>query len=248
MKQLFSLLFLCSFFSFAQVVNVENQRLGDQEGWSGYDDFNFNFTRNTKDIYQLNNKLRVQYAKERHLFFILSQLDFVKAGDDDFLNHGYEHMRYNFTLDTHKQHFVLEAFRQSQFNRIQLIRLRSLYGAGIRVNAIQKDSLMLIFGVTPMAEFELLTDNTENKAVRLSNYLAVDYQMNETFGINAIIYYQPSMSWIRDQRTSIETGIRLKINSHLNYIMSYSMIYDEFPPEGIPRNNWNIKNGLRFKF
>lgn len=239
---------LLGFQSLGQVVMIENQRTNPKEGWSGSNDFHFNFTRNTKDVYQLSNRLRIQYAKDRHLFFIMSEIDFVKAGDSEFLNNGYEHMRYNFALDSVKQRFVIEVFRQSQFNRIQMIKLRSLYGAGIRVNAIQNDTAMLIFGVTPMAEFEYLTDYTENRDIRMSAYLATDWQFSPSIGFNAIMYYQPTFRWIQDYRMSIESGLRFRINSYLSYIVNYSLVYDEFPPEGIPRSNWTLRNGLRFRF
>lgn len=232
----------------SQIVNIENLRLQDREqGWTGMNNLNFAFTRNTQQIWQLGNTFRVSYTQKKHLFFIHSEINFVKAGESDFVNDGFEHMRYNYALDDSSV-FVLEAFKQMQFNKIQRIRLRSLYGGGIRINAIRQDSVNFTLGLTPMAEFEDLTDNTLNRHLRLSMYLSFDMQFSKNFGMNTITYYQPDITYWKDYRMSHATTLRTRINKYLSMTIIFNLTYDAFPPEGIPPSFWSLRNGLQFRF
>ena len=242
------MLFLICSTSYGQIVNIENQRLGIKEnGWSGTDDFTFNFTKNTKEIWQIGNILRLNYKQDKHSLLMLSEINFVKAGQSDFVNNGFEHLRYNYEL-TDSGRFVFEAFRQTQYSKVQNIRLRSLYGAGFRVAVLNQDSAQVSLGVLPMAEFEDLTDGTNNKHIRLSSYLAFDFQFNKTIGINSITYFQPDIIYWNDFRIANTTSLRFKINSYLSWRVIFNLNYDEFPSQSIPQSIWSLRNAVRFKF
>ena len=241
------LVLICST-SYGQIVNIENQRLGiKKNGWSGTDDFTFNFTKNTKEIWQIGNILRLNYKQDKHSLLMLSEINFVKAGQSDFVNNGFEHLRYNYEL-TDSGRFVFEAFRQTQYSKVQNIRIRSLYGTGFRVVVLNQDSAQVSLGVLPMAEFEDLTDGTNNKHIRLSSYLAFDFQFNKNIGVNSITYYQPDIIYWNDFRIANTTSFRFKINSYLSWRVIFNLNYDEFPSQSIPQGIWSLRNAVRFKF
>lgn len=245
---LFCFVFLAFGQSNAQVVNIENQRLsGKEKGWAGNNALTFAYIRNLGEIWQVGNRFRAAYFDRKHTVMFMSDLNFVKANERSLVNDGFEHIRYSYTLKDSGR-VSLEAFKQLQYNRIFQIRLRSLYGAGIRVRAIDRDSAQLSLGVTPMLEFEDVLDGTYNRHFRLSMYFAWDIQFNKSFGINMITYYQPDMLYWKDYRLNHETSLRAAITRNLDMRVIFTVNYDEFPPAGIPQSMVTFRNALNFRF
>jgi len=234
--------------SHSQVVNIENQRLsGKDKGWVGSNALTFAYIRNFSEIWQIGNRFRAGYFEGKHAIMFVSDLNFVKANERALVNDGFEHIRYSYTLrDSGK--ISLEAFKQLQYNRIFQIRLRSLYGAGIRVRAIDRDSAQLSFGITPMLEFEDVLDGPYNRHFRLSTYFAWDIQFNKSFGINMITYYQPDLLNWKDYRLNHETSLRASITKNLDMRIIFSINYDEYPPDGVPPSVVTFRNALNFRF
>lgn len=232
----------------SQIVNIENQRLeAKSEGWNGRLGLNTTYIKNTTEIWQIGGRIRIQYHTGKHTAVWLSELNFVKANQSDFLNNGFEHLRYNYELSDSGR-LVFEVFRQMQYNKVQKIKARSLYGAGLRYVIVNRDSAQVNVGVLPMLEFEDLSTNESNRHFRMSSYLSFDFQFNKSFGINSISYYQPDFRDFKDFRFSNETSIRTKITSKLDLRLIFRLTYDEFPPEGVPQNTVYIMNGLNYSF
>jgi hypothetical protein len=112
----FSVTFFCVFSLIlnlhAQVVNIENKRfLNDTNDWIGNTDFNFNVFNNTQQVLQFSNTIRVQYQKNRSRFIILNDANFIKAGQTNFANSGFQHLRYNYKLF---KRLTVESFIQTK--------------------------------------------------------------------------------------------------------------------------------------
>lgn len=239
---------LISLSSTAQIVNIENRRLSEkEEGWTGSNDLSFSLTENTTQVWQVGNNLRIDYVKGRHNAFLLSVINIVKAGESDLLNNGFEHLRYNYDLLDNNR-LILEVFRQTQFNKIQKIKLRSLYGVGLRYAIVDKDSANISIGTLPMAEFEDLTNNISNRHIRLSTYLSFDFQFTKTVGLNSITYYQPDILFAGDYRISNETSVRLGITEKLKLKVIFKIYYDQFPTEGVPKRIYSLRNAISYSF
>ncbi len=247
-RLLYVFILLLPFVIKAQIVNIENQRLhAQQEGWKGNMSLNFNYNNNGVEVYQVGSRFNIQYKEKRHTGFFLTEINFIKAGENSFINNGFEHMRYNYDLSDSGR-FVVEAFRQSQYNKVQNIRLRSLYGAGIRCEIIRQDSAILNIGALPMLEFEDLTTDENNRHLRLSSYLSFDIQFSKSIGLNSITYYQPDMLNWKDLRMANETSLRLQLHKRLQYQMRFRWTYDEYPPTENFRRTYTVSNMIRFSF
>lgn len=231
-----------------QVVNIENLRLsGKESGWSGSNLLNFSFTQNTRQVWQIGNRLRVGYLEGKHSVLFMSDINFVKADTNSFVNDGFEHIRYGYQL-ADSGRITLEGYKQLQYNKVQKIRLRSLYAGGIRVHAIDRDSAQLSLGFSPMLEFEDVTDGSYNRHFRLSMYFALDLQFSKHFGFNTITSYQPdAANWI-DYRLSHETSVRANITNQLGVQVIFNLNYDEYPPEGVPQAFFSFRNAISFRF
>ncbi len=243
----------CGFLARGQIVNIESKRFeDDMDGWFGSVDFNLNYTKNTKEVWQGGNRVRVQRNKSHHSFLILSDLSLVRVNSDFFLNRGFAHFRFDQSFNE-KERFWLEAFQQGMYNQIQRMKFRSLTGIGARYEIFDNDSLDLSIGVAGMYEYEEITDpeNLEtptSQLLRLSSYLAFDVNVGKVMRFNTIVYYQPAAADFSDYRISNESTLFFHISNHLSFKVIYSMVYDAKPPINVHHLNSSLKNALSFNF
>ncbi|MCB9224111.1 MAG: DUF481 domain-containing protein [Crocinitomicaceae bacterium] len=248
MRVIFAILICVPIYVDAQIVNIENQRLsGKNEGFDGNIELNLNFTMNTKQLLQIGDKMKFGYRKHKHHTFILTDHAFVKSDDDDFINRGYEHLRYNYTLkDSGK--IIYEVFQQGQFNKIQKINLRLLLGSGFRFVIIDQKNYQLSFGTGFMGEYEELIDYGVSRDILSTSYLSFDGQFSPSIGFNTISYIQPKMIDFGNYRFSNETQLRFKINKYLSFKIIYSVIHDSRDIPEVRKTNYNLRNTLSFSF
>jgi len=237
-----------SFDSVSQIVNIENKRLtGNRQGFNGSIELNLDFTMNSKQLLQIGDKIQVSYVKKRNEFLIVTDHAFVKSVGDDFVNRGFQHLRYNYLLkDSGK--FSFEVFQQGQFNKIQKINFRLLLGSGFRVNLINQNNHQLNVGTGFMAEYEELIDLGEYRDVLSTTYLSFDIQFNKSIGFNTISYFQPKLIDVGSYRFSNETSFRFLINRYLGFKFIYSLTHDNRHIPGVRKTNYTIENALQIKF
>ncbi len=248
---IFTTIFFWYNVSFAQIVNIENQRLNTKkEGFSGNVDLNLNLTYATKQLFQVGTKAKVAYTKKRQYVMLLADYSLVTSGlNEDFINKGFEHLRYNYTFkDSGK--VVFEAFQQGQFNKIQKINKRLLLGTGLRFKAIDQKNYQLNLGSSLMGEYEEMALDTLliSQDVLLSNYISFDGQFNSTFGMNFITYFQPKFIDFGNYRIATEAQLRFKINQFLSLKIIYKLNHDSRDLPDVRKTYYSLSNTLSFRF
>jgi len=235
----------------AQIVNIENKRLNTKkEGFSGMVDINANLTYATKQLFQIGTKAKVAYAKKRNYLMLLTDYSLVTSSfNEDFINKGFEHVRYNYSLKD-SGNVIYEAFQQGQFNKIQKINKRLLLGTGLRFVVINKKKYQLNIGSSIMGEYEEmdLGNILISQDVLSSNYISFDGQFNKTFGMNFITYFQPKFIDFGNYRIASETQLRFKINKFLSLKIIYKLNHDSRDLPNIRKTYYSLSNTLSFKF
>lgn len=233
----------------AQIVNIEKKRLGETEdGWYGTVDGGLNLIQNTRTIWQITSRANVQYNDGRHATMTMADFKLVMVENDRILNSGFGHARYNFAMNE-KRSVVWEAFEQVSYNKVQRIDLRSLTGTGPRFTIFQGDSLELYIGTLGMYDYEEITDTSIiNRDFRASAYLSFAQQVNKVVGINSISYFQPLFNDFADHRIANETTVSLRVTKKLEFRITWNMVFDSRPAEGIHELNYGLFNRLLFKF
>lgn len=227
----------------AQIVNVEEKRLRNKDGLMGSIDIEFNFTKNKREVIELENNIQLSYKSGRHLFLFLNENEVIKDGDNDVLNNGYQHLRYNYSLT---DFVTAEVFSQYQFNQVQEIDKRILVGAGPRLGLIAKDSIKVNLGLQIMKEWEKTDEYQDN--YRSSNYLSVFWQINQSIIFISTTYYQPLLKNFDDYRISNESGMLFAISKRFSLEFTYEILYDTDVPEGVPETMYSINSGIVFSF
>ena len=246
-KFLIGFFFISAISSNAQVINIENKRfLNDTNGWVGNIDFNFNIYNNTQQVLQFSNAIRVQYQKNRSRFILLNDLNFIKAGNTNFANSGYQHFRYNYKVS---KWLTMEAFTQTQYNPVLKLDFRYLLGAGPRLKLLKKENARIYVAAMYMYEYDdIMNDNVNIHEHRISSYLTGSFTILRNVDFTTTTFYQPNIDNTSDYRIANDSGLEIHINKHLNFKSTFNMLYDTKQPLGIPDLVYSFKNGLSIKF
>lgn len=246
-NSLFTFVFVSTLSLSAQVINIENRRfLNDTNGWVGNTDFNFNVFNNTQQVLQFSNTVRVQYQKNRSRFILLNDLNFIKAGNTDFANSGYQHFRYNYKV---AKWLTMEAFTQTQYNPVLKLDFRYLLGAGPRLKLLKKQNARIYMAILYMYEYyDIIKQETHIKEHRISSYVTFTLFLLKNVELTSTTFYQPNVKNTADYRIANDSGLEIHINKHLNFKSTFNMLYDTHQPIGIPDLVYSFKNGLSLKF
>ncbi len=233
----------------AQVVNIEKKRKGDQDGFAGAFSFGFNLMDNGKNISQFKNTIDLQYKKGASTFILLNDLSLMRVDDDDLVNSGFQHLRYNYTVKD-SSFLTLESFVQHQYNTIQLMERRFLIGGGPRFRIINSKSVEFIVATLGMYEYEQRSDSlrTRLEFARMASYISVSWDIKENLNFKNITYYQPAFTDFTNYRVSSETSLGLKISDALTFKVAFQTTYNSNPPEGIQELFYKWENSLIYKF
>jgi len=252
--RLLLILIFASFCSYSQVINIEKKRFSSNEKkLQGNIDLSLNFIKSTKDIIQGKNNLKLQYYKDKTTYLFFNDITIMRVDTLSYLNSGFQHLRYNY--DFSNNWLIAEAFTQIQYNKVQKLQRRFLWGTGARYRIVDTTNVSLFVGTSAMYEFELLLDNSEGNsgsnafdAFRGNIYLSLNFNIKENLRFGHITYYQPALSYFSDYRLSSETSMRIKISTKLTYKVSFNFSYDSDPPDEVQNLFYSLNNGISYIF
>lgn len=234
----------------AQIVNIESKRLDiDSNGIAGFIGVSFNITYNTKQILQLGGQSQLLIRRSRNRFFILNDISVVRAQGENFINNGYQHLRYNRDFTNW---LVGEVFLQAQYNQVRKLKFRSLAGGGPRFKLLATDSARLNYGIAYMYEYQEFTDETTYlRAHRISSYLSATFIPSPNLRIQHITYFQPSVTkplYFNDFRISTQTEITFVVVRNLTFSVAFDLLYDSQPPPDVTEISYSLINRLGYRF
>lgn len=122
MRYLLSILFLITYnISFAQIINVETQRIqSDTTGWFGNAGTSFLFEKNAVQIININAVAHVEYKTPKSLYLFLIDYNLLEGNGQTLNNNLFYHLRYNYKIN---KGLRWEAFTQLQQNNVTGIKL-----------------------------------------------------------------------------------------------------------------------------
>lgn len=230
----------------AQVINIKGKRfLKDTNGFVGKADFNFNINQNTQKVLLLGANVHLQYKHNRHRLLAISDLSLIKAGDKDFVNSGYQHLRYSYKLN---KYWAWESFIQTQYNKVLLLDRRYLAGMGPRFKVIKQPKVACFVACLYMYEYlSQNNDSIHRFNNRLSAYSTFHLDLNKV-DFNTTVFYQPNMANLGDYRIAVDSALELDIIKQLYYKAGLNLLYDTRQPLRVPALTYLVRNGIGLKF
>jgi len=228
----------------AQIINIEDKRISSQDSthWLGSINLGFNLYENNGSVFTLKGGMIIEYDKGKHLWLAVNQFNLVKAEGSNFVNDGFQHVRYNFQL---RPRLTYEAFAQAQYNERVRIKIRGLLGTGLRYQLLKDEAFYL--GLSYMYEYEEESkSNIIRRGQRMSSYVSFSIRPSEVFSISNTSYFQPLFTNWNDLRLSSQTNILIKITNRLSFTTSFSITYDTQVPEEVTNTIYRFNNGIRW--
>lgn len=248
MIKLINIILFSFFFNtcLAQVINIESKRfIKDTNGFVGSAHLNFAINQNVQQVMSLGINIHAQYLHNKHRILAISDLLFIKAGDKNFVNAGYQHLRYNYKI---ANRLTIEAFVQAQYNLALLLNRRYLSGVGPRFKIIKRQNVKLYAGSLYMYEFQSQNnDSMQEYNHRVSSYFTLNVAF-KSIDFVTTTYFQPNINEFEDYRLANDSSFELQINKSLNFRAGINLLYDTRQPKGIPALSYIFKNGITFKF
>ena len=232
----------------AQIVNIEGERYTtDTTGWRGNYNLGFTFGKQKVKYFAFSNTAHVQYKSTKSLYLILGNVDLLKSENQEFVNSGFFHLRYNYKI---RNWLRWEAFTQIQYNKLNGIRLRYLLGTGPRFKVVQVEKFKTYIGTLYMLEYEVNTDKTQKLIQgRFSGYLSFSFRPIKTVEIVSTTYYQPRIDAIKDFRISTDNSLSFRFHRLLSFGINYRLNFDSRPPEGAATNlTYQLENKFKIDF
>lgn len=232
----------------AQIVNIEDKRsqFTDSIQWVEQLELGANFTKNKQEVFSVTGKAQIEFVYYDKSLISLTNFNFVKAGDQSFINEGFQHLRYNSKL---KEWLTFELFGQVQYNERANIAIRALAGTGFRYRLFKKERDIAYLGTSYMYEFEEESEiATKHNNHRLSTYFAISWQPKSNIKIASTSYYQPLFTNVEDYRLSSQTAVIFSFSKRLDFKTTFSIIYDSRAAVGAPKTSYRFLNSLRYRF
>ncbi len=249
MKTIYFFLLLALTFQsgIAQIVNIEQKRITtDTTGIAGSVNLSLAAGRYTQSFLTTNIGGHIQYKTIKNLYLLVGNYQVFNAGGTSFNNRAFGHIRYNRTLS---KIIKFELFTQIQYNSLTKIKARYLNGAGLRFKLSPYENAKFYWGLALMNEYEILENpHITNRDNRLSSYLTFSLIPQKTIRLTNTSYVQPNLADFLDFRFSNNTTLSFDITEKLKFETFFDFLYDSRPPVDISSINYQVKNGLMYKF
>lgn len=234
----------------AQVVNIEDRRirLGDSLHWLGKADLGFNLIQNTQQYLTASAAVQMEYKQKRHFILSLTAYNLAKTTNQNILNDGFQHLRYNYEVTSK---IVWEAYTQGQYNERVRLRLRLLAGTGFRFRIMRESHTRFYLGMSYFYEKTQFRDSTTALFNhRLNFYGAFSQKIGATGRFASTTYFQPIIGDFGNMRWASDNTLLLPLSKKLAFRINFNLTYDTDPrlPAAFPDLIYAWTNGIRLDF
>lgn len=241
------LVFLSSGIS-AQIINVEDKRsiFGDTSALYESLELSATLVKNEQRLFSLVGAAQVEFSFKNRLLLSLTKASFLKAGDENFVNQGFQHIRYNVEWEPW---LIYELFGQAQYNEQANIKIRALAGTGLRFRLFGDKKNRMYLGLSYMYEYDEEKNNEiAHHDSRMNSYVSMLISAGKFLKFSSTTYFQPLFKNFNDFRLSSESEAEFQITKKLMFTTTFSYAFDSRAPEGAPNTLYTLANGLEYHF
>lgn len=258
---IFVLLFLSSFTSYSQILNIERYRLnGDSskifvaKATSGLSLYNRSAAADDPvNLFGYKWDVNTMFNPGKHAYILVSNFDYLRINDSDFLNFGLIHGRMVFNFEEKNN---IETFVQYSFDNFRGLGPRWITGGTLRTRVIESDRITLILGLGALYENETwehpFTEESINvQFIKSSNYFSFRLSVNEYVDFNMVNYYQvgydQSIHSLRN-RVNGNFNLNTKIAGSFSFTNSFEFSYEDKPIVPITSFIFAFRTGISYDF
>ena len=244
-----ALICLCLFTTnAAAIVNIEKVNIEKNPApFQGQIDFKLSGASGNSDIQSSSLGSRFQW-NETSTQFIVLKYNYARSFDVKSKDNSFMHYRY---IVNPKLKITSEYFLQLEENEFTLLKLRTLFGAGLRfslLNNIENQQIRFGLGLFRSKEKIDDTNNTIDELNRLNTYLTYQYKIKDSIHFLSTTYYQPDIDNTSDYRILEQLSLEFSISKNFVYYLTIDMSYDSDPVIALDELDKGYKSGIKYKF
>jgi len=244
-----ALICLCLFTTnAAAIVNIEKVNIEKNPApFQGQIDFKLSGASGNSDIQSSSLGSRFQW-NETSTQFIVLKYNYARSFDVKSKDNSFMHYRY---IVNPKLKITSEYFLQLEENEFTLLKLRTLFGAGLRfslLNNIENQQIRFGLGLFRSKEKIDDTNNTIDELNRLNTYLTYQYKIKDSIHFLSTTYYQPDIDNTSDYRILEQLSLEFSISKNFVYYLTIDMSYDSDPVIALDELDKGYKSGIKYIF
>lgn len=230
------------------IVNAEDLNLYiEEDGFVGKGGISVSGSSGNSDKINGEGSLRLLWKHGGHTNMLVGSYAYGKSRGNRDTNKSFVHLRHRYALD---RIWAVEAFAQAQQNEFTQLKLRSLFGGGLRYSR-ELSNHAIHLGLGSFYEQERLraAANTPDAQLWRGNiYFAWRFAVNERIRLQNTVYYQPAWKNTADFRVLEDAAISISLANQLDLKLSLEVAHDSLPPVGIRQTDISYKTGLELRF
>jgi hypothetical protein len=260
----YAFLFICSFISFfahAQILNIERYRLEKDttknlliKATAGLSLYNRSAAVDAPvNLFGYKWDINSMYHTGKHALIFVSNFDYLKINDNDFLNFGLIHGRAIYNMEKKLNY---ESYVQYSFDNFRGLAPRWIFGGSFRDRLINSEKITFVLGIGLLYENETwlhpIDKNDVNvDFVKSSNYASLRWTINDYVDLNMVQYYQvgydKNIKALRN-RFNGTVNLNTKISNHFSFTNSFEYSFEDKPIVPITRFIFAFRSGISFDF
>ncbi len=189
----------------------------------------------------------------KHAYIGISNFDYLRINDSDFLNFGLIHGRAVFNWEKQSN---IETFVQYSFDNFRGLEPRWIAGGTLRHRVVSSDKMTLILGLGGMYEHERWFHPTTEESITVnflksSNYVSLRYSVNEYVDVNFVNYYQVGFDRAADifrNRLNGNVNFNTRITSRFSLTNTLDFSYEDRPIVPITQFIYSFRVGVSYDF
>lgn len=252
MKILFVVLIVFTTTHLQSQVNIESLRKElDDTGFSGLVNLSLSIQTGSVDKQELSGNAQINYSQPSYYSLLIVEESLGWLDGNRFSNSGLAHLRFVYRT---KSIFNPETFIQGNYNKERKLLERYLVGAGVRMNLLSSENKLFSIGVAAMYEsekFDVINELGQNPRVndwRGSSYLSLSFFLNNDLRISKVSYYQPRLDNFSDFRILNNTQMSFTLFDPIVFNLTFNLLYDSEPVEGVVKLDTRTRFGLGVRF
>jgi len=238
-----SLLFFLSFEA-QSFMNVETLRQSHKNGFFGSVNLKATGASGSTDKFVNNFSNQNVYRSDKNEFLFFANHLYGEVSNTKNTERGSFHVRYSRSVSKVN---ALEFYAQVEYDRFRALRLRRIYGSGIRVRVLDKEEMSLYFGAGAFFENEDLDVDPDEKTARGNMYAAYVHTFSNAVKISSTLYYQPSLSQ-SDFRLQLNTSIGVPLTEKFKFTVEFRAAHDSLPPTDIVKTDTLYLTGIAYSY
>lgn len=234
------------------IVNMEDMHFSDgKPGGSGSLLFDYSGAKGNEDKSQSGMGFNYRFASEESLNLFSANYRRGESNGVRDTNNAFLHARHIREMNNKK---AWEVFAQLEKNEFTRLKLRSLFGGGLRKKITDRDKtqqylgLGLFYAIEKLDPAKVVDEEAETRNTRVNFYSLNRLVWSDNTKFYFTLYAQPVINDWKDYRLLGIASLNVAIDQHLSLKLSYNVSHDSEPPALVKQTDSRYMTGFEYHF